>query len=907
MPALKLFKSHYTLVIVLLCLLVGSLSLLTVHWFEHRSHSKPEDALRAVSTLVVHVGSVIHELQSEKTISSGFLASHGGKFAPALQRQTEVSQHNVAPLLTLLEVANEQIFFGKMAETLKQNLHKTLTLLANLEQMQNRIAAQKITVQAATDYYDNVNSITLAFLVELVRAHQNLSQDRATTLSMMGLIGLIGWVCLLFALVLAGVLLRQLAKGGDKSGTDYYDGQADDALSGTGSRERAGMDRLSRVVGLHSGGITACATELIKVRNLIQTDAGEAHTIAGTVQGETDRLGQEISSVKFAIEQASDNIMAISTASEQLSSSIGAIASASEQASSNISTVASAAEEITANISAVNQSLSHVDQSLQKISQSTQEMTNALEGVRRQCLLASKESDQVNQHAQGSRSIMTELSESAREIGDVIDLINGIAEQTNMLALNASIEAAGAGDAGKGFAVVANEVKELARQTGKATQLIAAKATNIQQKTNLASDANINITDGIGRINQGNAEITLAVDEQTENIQGIAKAMNGLSEATAEVSRNSQELNMAAQDVAKAALEAASSTNAIASSAAEGASVSEEVAEGSQESLALATKIVASVQNTELAARHVQEQMVDATRIATLMHGSAAYLHRMGGLLQRNSNALYISQLEMETGVPAFNVREIKNHILHWQGVLELRLHGRQGLETQPVPEEGVCPVCHWLSDAEQRPLGTDQRFNEAVALHKKHHNIARRVMELLGNADPDGARTELTHYDTARDEFFRKLDGLYLGEAIVQQEQQAFFPWSEQLNVGVQEVDDDHKQLVALVNRLHHVMKEGGDVTSVGAILQEAAEYTNFHFGREEALMRRHNYPGLANQEQEHKKMVAQLLALAERFKQGEFPVSMDIMAFARLWLTQHILGTDMQLKTFFADKQAL
>ena len=81
------------------------------------------------------------------------------------------------------------------------------------------------------------------------------------------------------------------------------------------------------------------------------------------------------------------------------------------------------------------------------------------------------------------------LAESAEKIGDVVGLITDIASQTNLLALNATIEAAHAGDAGKGFAVVASEVKNLANQTGKATEEIDAQITQIQAATKEAVEA----------------------------------------------------------------------------------------------------------------------------------------------------------------------------------------------------------------------------------------------------------------------------------------------------------------------------------------------------------------------------------------------------------------------------------
>jgi methyl-accepting chemotaxis protein len=139
-----------------------------------------------------------------------------------------------------------------------------------------------------------------------------------------------------------------------------------------------------------------------------------------------------------------------------------------------------------------------------------------------------------------ANATIAKLGDSSAEIGQVIKVITSIAHQTNLLALNATIEAARAGEAGKGFAVVANEVKELAKQTAKATDDISQKITAIQADTKHAVDSIGSVTSIINQINDISGTIATAVEQQSATTNEMSRNVQEAAQGSAEISRNLQ-------------------------------------------------------------------------------------------------------------------------------------------------------------------------------------------------------------------------------------------------------------------------------------------------------------------------------------------------------------------------------
>ena len=159
---------------------------------------------------------------------------------------------------------------------------------------------------------------------------------------------------------------------------------------------------------------------------------------------------------------------------------------------------------------------------------------------------------------------VAQLGESSTEIGNVIGLITSIAEQTNLLALNATIEAARAGEAGRGFAVVASEVKSLATQTSKATDEISGQIAGVQSSTASAVAVIEGISQTIARINEISAAIAASVEEQSSVTQSMSQNMQVAARGVTEISASVGEIASATQQVDAATRKVKEASRAIA-------------------------------------------------------------------------------------------------------------------------------------------------------------------------------------------------------------------------------------------------------------------------------------------------------------------------------------------------------
>ncbi|MCL5266270.1 MAG: methyl-accepting chemotaxis protein [Chloroflexi bacterium] len=377
-------------------------------------------------------------------------------------------------------------------------------------------------------------------------------------------------------------------------------------------------------------------------------------------KSDKDVLGSAFSTMirnlRELVSQASEAATNVSASSAQLSEAAGQAGAATQQIATTIQEVARGSQTQSATAQDASNSIQQLTQAIDQVAKGAQEQSRAIQetsssvakmsaaidrvSTGSQVVVSSANKSQeaaksgalaVNHTVQGmegirgkvsvSAKLVKELGEHSDQIGKIVETIDDIAEQTNLLALNAAIEAARAGEHGKGFAVVADEVRKLAERAGKATREITQIIQTVQKGTSEAVTAmgeaakEVEVGSKLSaEAGQALQDILQAVQDSSEQMQGIAKVVSEMNQLSVEVVRSIESVSSvveentaATEEMAAGASEVGRTIESVAAVSEQSAASAEEVSAGAEEMSAQVEEVVASAQSLSQMAEELQQ------------------------------------------------------------------------------------------------------------------------------------------------------------------------------------------------------------------------------------------------------------------------------------------------------------
>ncbi len=545
-----------------------------------------------------------------------------------------------------------------------------------------------------------------------------------------------------------------------------------------------------------------------------------------------------------------------------------------------VSTGSAAVEEIHATIGSLKDQLRIQDGTIQSAGEAFTDINNRIRHI---ADIASARVENIRQLVQttalGSDKIAetdAEISSIQKKVQDVMDLItviNDIASTTNLLSMNAAIEAAHAGDAGRGFAVVAEEIRKLAESTAENARIIDETLTALVEQITAASRmsgesgrAFSEIEQGVGDINHAFEDIKDQTDELSANADDVKASTDNLRDISRQTTASMDEMEAASSEITS-------------------------ILENSNE---VAKDLESSMHQMDIESRSINHVM---TKI------SASFL---------DFNRMFESMVEMIktfqfSGLASADDGGISNRLFFSNLILS---HINWVATARAVIDGTINASDVNLTDASQGELG---KWLSSGTSHKSLPAAKLRLLENLQGKLHQKVAEIITAVETrdahSADDLFTELSGISgeIVQILMTMGYDQFISWNERFSVKVDEFDGHHKKLIQLVQKLYEEMEMGKGAQQTQKTLKELIDYTDYHFASEEENFARYNYPDAKEHIEQHRALLKKARALYDELEEGRSVLSNEVLDFLQDWVMNHIMKTDTLYATFFNDKEII